>query len=69
MIVQVSVRGFTASSIHQEFLKLSIQRQQVSALCNKPSGTANYDFVQATMNKYEQGIQAQTNILGHHSYS
>ena len=40
MIVEVGVRGFIASSIHQEFLKLSIQRQQVSALCNKPSGTA-----------------------------
>ena len=40
MTVEVGVRGFVASSTHQVFLKLGIQRKQVSALCNKLSTTA-----------------------------
>ena len=40
MTVEVGVRGFVASSTHQVFLKLGLQRQQVSALCNKLSATA-----------------------------
>jgi len=40
MTVEVGVRGFVASSTHQVFLKLGLQRKQVSALCNKLSTTA-----------------------------
>jgi hypothetical protein len=34
MAVEVGVRGFVASSTQQVFLKLGLQRQQVSAECS-----------------------------------
>ena len=40
MTVKVGVRGFVASFTHQVFLKLGLQRQQISALCHKLSATA-----------------------------